>query len=207
MANYPSCAWFSNGEVGPPMEHQKTGSSSKVFYPGGTVEYDAAQTMPDKLLGLIEECSFLRECFRRSLQIALPFPIITHSNVKEFRQDNGMKRPSIMILSCLDMDRDSCANALDELLEIEPRTPVIVLGQKSQFLNVAIGHGAKGYIPLTMEFEVVVEAVRVVLAGGTYMPMDLRVRPNFTRAGKRALGWAYTPRAFGCSRNTAREIK
>ena len=76
------------------------------------------------------------------------------------------------MLLCLDVDKEYCANSLDELAQSTPNTPVIVLGPRSQFLNTAISHGARGYIPLTMEFEVVVEAVRVVLAGGTYMPMD-----------------------------------
>jgi len=33
-------------------------------------------------------------------------------------------------------------------------------------------HGAKGYIPVTMGFEITIAAVRFVLAGGTYAPMD-----------------------------------
>ena len=135
------------------------------------VEYDVAPTRTEDFLGVIDENSFLRECIRRSLQSTLPFSVRPYSNVKELQQDNEKGKAIVFMISCLDFDKNSCANALDELSEIDPRTPVIVLGHKSQFLSVAISHGAKGYIPLTMEFKVVVEAVRVVLAGGTYMPM------------------------------------
>ena len=31
---------------------------------------------------------------------------------------------------------------------------------------------AKGYIPMTMGFEIAIEAVRFVLAGGTYVPVE-----------------------------------
>jgi DNA-binding NarL/FixJ family response regulator len=37
---------------------------------------------------------------------------------------------------------------------------------------MAIRHGAKGYIPVTTKFGIMIEAVRFVLAGGTYVPMD-----------------------------------
>ena len=40
-------------------------------------------------------------------------------------------------------------------------------------MRAVIGCGAKGYIPMTMGFEITVEAVRFcVLAGGTYVPAE-----------------------------------
>jgi DNA-binding NarL/FixJ family response regulator len=39
-------------------------------------------------------------------------------------------------------------------------------------MRAVIGYGAKGYIPMTMGFELAVEAVRFVLAGGTYVPAE-----------------------------------
>ena len=41
-----------------------------------------------------------------------------------------------------------------------------------ELVRTAIWHGVKGYIPVTMGFEITIEAVRFVLAGGTYVPMD-----------------------------------
>ena len=60
------------------------------------------------------------------------------------------------------------------LSELAPRIPVIVLAYNNdtELARTAICHGAKGYIPVTMGFEIAVEAVRFVLAGGTYVPMD-----------------------------------
>jgi DNA-binding NarL/FixJ family response regulator len=133
--------------------------------------------MAGKLVSVIEERSFLRECIRRGVQLGFPIRVLAYSDIQEFQLDKGRGRPSLIILSCLDLAKERCANALDELLRIEPRTPVVVLGPSLEFLNVATSHGAKGYIPATMEFKVVVEAVRVVLAGGTYMPMDCLPNP------------------------------
>jgi DNA-binding CsgD family transcriptional regulator len=60
------------------------------------------------------------------------------------------------------------------LSELFPGIPVIVLADKTdpQLALTAIHHGARGYIPFTMGFDIAVEAVRFVLAGGTYVPMD-----------------------------------
>ena len=80
---------------------------------------------------------------------------------------------SIIVLACSEMDDEFCAKAFGELLEMDSSVPVIVVGPaRPEFLNAAISHGAKGYIPSTIKFEVAVAAMRVVLAGGTYVPID-----------------------------------
>ena len=38
--------------------------------------------------------------------------------------------------------------------------------------KAAICNGVKGYIPVTLGFDIAIEAVRFVLAGGTYVPID-----------------------------------
>jgi DNA-binding NarL/FixJ family response regulator len=60
------------------------------------------------------------------------------------------------------------------LSELVPRIPVIVLADKNDvdLARTAIRHGAKGYIPCTLGFDIAVEVVRFVLAGWTYVPMD-----------------------------------
>ena len=41
-----------------------------------------------------------------------------------------------------------------------------------ELAKTAINFGAKGYIPSTANFEIAIEAVRFILAGGTYVPID-----------------------------------
>jgi len=177
-----SGASYLSSKVGSTSEWQTNAELDAVAFSHGVTtgvaEYDFSQPMADWAIALIEERSFLRECIRRSLQTAFSFNVLTYSSVKEFQRVNQRERTSVIMLLCSDFDKDYCANALDELVGIEPSTPVIVLGPKSRGLNVAISHGARGYIPLTTEFAVVVEAVRVVLAGGTYMPMECLPMPG-----------------------------
>jgi len=79
-----------------------------------------------------------------------------------------------VILSWMEASNEANANALNALSELVPRGPVIVLADKSDadLARTAIRHGAKGYIPCTLGFDIAVEAVRFILAGGTYVPMD-----------------------------------
>ena len=93
------------------------------------------------------------------------------------------------------MEEDFCEKAFSDLLEIEPGVPVIVLGPpRPELLSAAVMHGAKGYIPLTTKFEVAVAVMRVVLAGGTYVPMDClpnqgsRERGNYSRERGKSSG-------------------
>jgi DNA-binding NarL/FixJ family response regulator len=63
---------------------------------------------------------------------------------------------------------------LNALSKLVPNVPVVVLAQTNDvdLARTAIRHGAKGYIPCTLGFDITVEAVRFILAGGTYVPMD-----------------------------------
>jgi DNA-binding NarL/FixJ family response regulator len=128
----------------------------------------------EQFIAVIESRRFLRECIRRSMQSAFSLPIVTCSTVSEL--ELGLKDASaaIVIVSWMDVSNEANTNALNALSELVPNVPVIVLAQKNDvdLARTAIRHGAKGYIPCTLGFDITVEAVRFVLAGGTYVPMD-----------------------------------
>jgi DNA-binding NarL/FixJ family response regulator len=128
----------------------------------------------DGFIAVIESRIFLQECIRRSMQSAFSLPILTCSTLSEL--ELGLKNASaaIVILSWMEAANEASANALQSLSELVPRVPVIVLADKNDMdlARTAIRHGAKGYIPCTLGFDIAVEVVRFVLAGGTYVPMD-----------------------------------
>jgi len=125
-------------------------------------------------IAVIESRIFLQECLRRSMQSAFSLPILTCSTLSEL--ELGLKGASaaIVIVSWMEASNEANTNALNALSELVPNVPVVVLAQKNDvdLARTAIRHGAKGYIPCTLGFDIAVEAVRFVLAGGTYVPMD-----------------------------------
>jgi DNA-binding NarL/FixJ family response regulator len=134
----------------------------------------AAAAKVDGFIAVIESRTFLRECIRRSARLALPLPIFTYSTVFELEQQYSPASPEIVIVSLTEAGSEAVVNILTKLSELFPGIPVIVLADKTdlELALTAIRHGARGYIPFTLRFDIAVEAVRLVLAGGTYVPLD-----------------------------------
>jgi DNA-binding NarL/FixJ family response regulator len=148
--------------------------------PEGQGAFEAVGAKVGRFIAVIENRTFLRECIRRSAQLALPLPIIPYSTVLELEQRHFPASPEIVILSFTDADSEAGFNALNNLLRLLPGIPIVVLAEKndSELARTAFRNGAKGYIPFTMGFDIAVEAVRFVLAGGTYVPMDCLLAAN-----------------------------
>ena len=125
-------------------------------------------------IAVIESRTFIGECIRRSVQSAFAQPVLTYSTAAELEQQHLLTSAQLIILSCAEDNTEVSANALKVLSTLAPKIPVIVLAYSNdaELARSAICHGAKGYIPVTMGFEITIAAVRFVLAGGTYAPMD-----------------------------------
>src|SRR6202040_4421718 len=84
-----------------------------------------------------------------------------------------------VIISLGETNTQENAEALSNISDLAPSLTTIVLSSKYNFevMRAVIGCGAKGYIPMTMGFEITVEAVRFVLAGGAYGPAGCRLSP------------------------------
>jgi DNA-binding NarL/FixJ family response regulator len=125
-------------------------------------------------IAVIESRIFWQECIRRSMQSAFSLPILTCSTLSELELGLKAASAAIVIVSWMEGSNEVNTNVLNALSELVPNAPVVVLAQKNDvdLARTAIRHGAKGYIPCTLEFDITIEAVRFVLAGGTYVPMD-----------------------------------
>jgi DNA-binding NarL/FixJ family response regulator len=82
--------------------------------------------------------------------------------------------PKLILLSAIEDNKEANGNVFKILSQVAPRVPIIVLAYNNdaEMAKAAISHGAKGYIPVTLGFDIAIEAVRFVLAGGTYVPID-----------------------------------
>ena len=144
------------------------------FLEPGRVLGKIEKATADSFIAIIEDRTFLRECIRRSMQSAFSLPLVTFSTVSELKSQLGQASAELVILSLMDVSNEASVSALKVLTELLQGVPVIVLASANDAdsARTAVHHGAKGYIPLSMGFEIAIEAVRFVLAGGTYVPMD-----------------------------------
>jgi DNA-binding NarL/FixJ family response regulator len=148
---------------------QKIGERSKEI---GPLEVGSAEV--NGFIVVIESRTFIRECIRRSVQSAFPLQVLTYSTAIELEQQHLLTSPQLIIYSWVEDNKEASINALKVLSELAPGIPVIVLAYSNdtELARTSITHGAKGYIPATMGFEIAIEAVRFVIAGGTYVPME-----------------------------------
>ena len=137
-----------------------------------TIRKPGLRGKPGDFVAVIESRTFLRECFRMCVQAFLSLPVVSYSVESELERDADAE-PAIVILSAADSD-ESNVRALETLSRIVPRSPVVVFAAQNDadIARLVVHHGAKGYIPYTTEFDLALEAVRFVLAGGTYVPVD-----------------------------------
>ena len=141
---------------------------------------EGAAGLSRKYIALIESRSFLGECIRRSMQTALPRPVIAYSTVSELERQLDRSSLELILLCLPEEGLGSTSLALKALSDLAPGVPIVVLASNSDanVARAAISDGAKGYVPATMGFEIAVEAVRFVLSGGTYVPMDYFIAPQ-----------------------------
>jgi DNA-binding NarL/FixJ family response regulator len=83
-----------------------------------------------------------------------------------------------LILLDLNLPDRNGFNALAELRECYPAISIVVLSGFHDRANVvqALDLGAMGFIPKTTQREVMVNALRLVLSGGIYIPPEILIR-------------------------------
>jgi DNA-binding NarL/FixJ family response regulator len=136
--------------------------------------YQGVGAKADTIVALVESRPFLRECIRQSVQSALSSPVVTYSTLSELGGQPHHGSADLIVLSFLDANSKTCANALKDLSEYGSGGPVIALASTNDvdLARAAFRCGAKGFISVTMGFEIAIEVMRFVLAGGTYVPPD-----------------------------------
>ena len=145
--------------------------------------YPSADADLGRHVALVESRTFMRECMHRGMQAALSLPVVAFSTLSELE---GQFSSSVaLVFLCLPDARPAeCANALKVLSDLAPSVPVVVLATANdmELAKTAISFGAKGYLPSATNFEIAIEAVRFILAGGTYIPMDYLLASGPTSA-------------------------
>lgn len=137
----------------------------------GTIRKPGFRDKPGDFVAVIESRTFLRECIRMSIQAFLSLPVVSYSVESELERDHA--EPVIVMFFAEDSD-ESNVRALETLSRTFPQSPVVVFAAQNNanLARLVMHHGAKGYIPYATEFDLALEAVRFVLAGGTYVPVD-----------------------------------
>ncbi len=80
-----------------------------------------------------------------------------------------------LILLDLNLPGMDGMTGLSKLRDVAPATPIVVLSASENTAKIkqAINSGAKGYIPKSANREIILNALRLVLSGGVYLPVNI----------------------------------
>lgn len=130
---------------------------------------------PVKIL-IVDDHPLIREALRHVLTVLdAGISLIEAQNFAETLAAAGENPDLDLILFDLGLPDVDGIDALAELRKRHPGTPVVVLSATEQPATVtrAIDAGAMGYIPKTTSSQLLLNALRLVLAGGVYLPVEV----------------------------------
>lgn len=81
-------------------------------------------------------------------------------------------------------------SGLDEILRTNPDVPVILLtaDERRETMEEAFRKGASGYIPKSSNMQIIMNALRIILAGGRYLPGEMLGPTTFSSAKREGYG-------------------
>ncbi len=125
-----------------------------------------------KTIVVIERNAFLRDCLLRSVTEYYEGRAAGCASLSDLAHLGSASQPTVALLSTLSLSEVEADVELAQLANIDAGTRTMVLG-KSDDLNkvlLALSQGANGYISISTGFDIFIQALRFVGAGGTYVP-------------------------------------
>jgi DNA-binding NarL/FixJ family response regulator len=124
---------------------------------------------------LAERRTLVRECMTRGLEYLASCVVISVASVREWLERSPRALPSLVVLSTLlESGNQALVEDTTALEQSGVSAPVVVVSDMEalpQVLSV-LKAGVRGYIPTSLPLPVALEAMRLVSAGGTYIPAE-----------------------------------
>ena len=125
-------------------------------------------------VAIIERRSFVRECLVRSLGQATGWNVLAYDSAGAWLSV-AERLPASLVVVCVGGANATTSN--DDgyaacVGEISALAPVAMMADSEEPADIvaALGHNVRGYIPNSLPLHLAVEAMRLVRAGGVYVP-------------------------------------
>ncbi len=126
-------------------------------------------------LVVIDGRTLVRECLVRSIEMSHPrIAVLGYSSIDEWRAAPKPKVPATLLVNIaarLVSDPTIGSEIACVAAEAMP-TPVVVLANSEELREMiaALDRGARGYIPASVGVDAIVEATRLAVTGGIFLP-------------------------------------
>jgi len=127
-------------------------------------------------LAIIDARALDRECLAQSIRAhRVGMSVVAFGSIDEWRTRKSDYAPLSAILLNVGGRKISDADVAEEIKKLSAEfvtTPVIVLADTNELPQImkALEYGARGYIPSSVGIDVCVEAIKLALAGGIFVP-------------------------------------
>jgi DNA-binding NarL/FixJ family response regulator len=160
----------------------------------GYVKNPAADKSDKSEIVVIHRRDFFRDCFVRCLRVAYgDRPIGSFASIAQWCAAPATSGTSVaVVIVIIEAGEDASISSREFIERTEGRIPVIIVSDVDDLDHIvdALKRGARGYIPSSLPFNIAIEAVRLVEAGGVFVPASSLVerdRPAVASKGTVAL--------------------
>lgn len=134
---------------------------------------------------LIERRILIRDCLTQCLRLSAEPNVVSFPSVEKWLEVADKVKASLVILCVAGQSKDPQTQREIALLAgLEHKVPTILLSDAEDLDQIveALDQGARGFIPTSMSLDVAVEAMRLVKAGGVYVPASSVVAARHSTA-------------------------
>lgn len=147
------------------------GSSRELINLSANTKMGAAKVATS--IVVIDKRALVRQCFARCLQTASKQTVVSFPNVDGWLDVCDGTLASLILLCIAGRPNDAeTQRDITRICGKANRPPMILLSdvEDPDQIAAAIDRGARGYIPTSVPLEVVIEIIRLVRAGGDFVP-------------------------------------
>jgi DNA-binding NarL/FixJ family response regulator len=137
-----------------------------------------ASQPPERTIVLVDRRVLSRECLAHALRVADPgSSILSFSSAAEWLEQRKRSSSACLIILHVTQGKLHGQDLSGELALIKQAAgapPIVLLSDEEDPEEIisALNSGVQGYIPSSVPLSVAVEAMRLVAAGGTYVPVS-----------------------------------
>jgi DNA-binding NarL/FixJ family response regulator len=161
---------------------------------------DEAQSVASNTIVIVERNAFFRSCLHRSVADYWEGNIVSCASLSELTRPHSFDRSTVVVLSIVSMAEQEADAEFAALIDLDPPLRCMVLAENDNLDKAltVLSQGANGYISMNSGFDIFVEALRFVGAGGTYVPVQCLLAARQTPAA--------APEPVAASGITSREL-
>ncbi|QWK81784.1 response regulator transcription factor [Ochrobactrum sp. BTU1] len=157
------------------VKSSELANNARISASEGTLRQEEANDKLLPLLVIIDNRALDRECLAHGLtNHSIDMTIATFSSFEQWQHQRRGRSVSAVLYNIggQKVSDPAVGNYLNRVVNDCAPAPVIILADKEEISQVlkALDYGVKGYIPTSVNVNVCVEALRLAMAGGTFVP-------------------------------------